>query len=527
MERFDTIVIGGGMAGLSTAAFLGLTGQTTIVLEKHDKVGGLASSFTRGAASFDLGIEGIRELAPDSFLVPFLRWWDVDLPMDARPESLAIFTGQGCYLIRGESARDDLRAAFPGQLRRIDRFMELNSRIVQEMTGSGKPKAPYEMSTLEKLAFGISSLSRRPNLLRYGLRNSSKVLASLFGESDLVRVAASKTLEDMVYLGVAHRWEGIQSGKIMYPRGGIGALPEAVAASIERRGGTVRVSAELISIRQTPNGYHAVDSKGREYESRSAVVAAPMPWAVFSLFKDDPRFDAIRAGIQKRRAFPGCFMAFATLDPSFKLGGANTIVDWGDEQGIPALWQTRASGRDMNPETVPIAIVAGGPPTRGCDPVPITVTAMLGWNFESRWGTKRGMDLASDVPWNESFDDYRTAEKYAEIKRNVTEILLTRLERRLGPGFKTALRSCVPATPLTFARYTNNTGGSYLGFSIKAGEYGKFFPQKSPLPGLFFAGQWVFPGFGVAGVSASGYFAAKALLAERGIDLDSRLAALG
>jgi hypothetical protein len=33
-------------------------------------------------------------------------------------------------------------------------------------------------------------------------------------------------------------------------------------------------------------------------------------------------------------------------------------------------------------------------------------------------------------------------------------------------------------------------------------------------------GQWVYPGFGVAGVMAGGYFLAKRLLKERGIDAD-------
>ena len=82
------------------------------------------------------------------------------------------------------------------------------------------------------------------------------------------------------------------------------------------------------------------------------------------------------------------------------------------------------------------------------------------------------------------------------------------------------------STPLTMARYTNSPGGSYMGFSIGAGEYGGFLPQRSPLPGLFFAGQWVFPGFGVAGAAASGYFASKALLSDEGGDLDAHLRAL-
>jgi phytoene dehydrogenase-like protein len=65
-----------------------------------------------------------------------------------------------------------------------------------------------------------------------------------------------------------------------------------------------------------------------------------------------------------------------------------------------------------------------------------------------------------------------------------------------------------------------------MGFSIGAGEYGRFIPQRSPLAGLLFAGQWVFPGFGIAGAAASGYYATKALMADEGYDLDARLRSL-
>ena len=40
------------------------------------------------------------------------------------------------------------------------------------------------------------------------------------------------------------------------------------------------------------------------------------------------------------------------------------------------------------------------------------------------------------------------------------------------------------------------------------------------MPNLYLVGQWVFPGFGVAGVMASGYYLAKNFLKLDGIDLE-------
>ena len=40
--------------------------------------------------------------------------------------------------------------------------------------------------------------------------------------------------------------------------------------------------------------------------------------------------------------------------------------------------------------------------------------------------------------------------------------------------------------------------------------------QQTSVDGLHLVGQWVFPGFGVAGVMASGYYLAKNLLKQDG-----------
>ncbi|MDP4145425.1 MAG: hypothetical protein Q8936_13230 [Bacillota bacterium] len=59
-----------------------------------------------------------------------------------------------------------------------------------------------------------------------------------------------------------------------------------------------------------------------------------------------------------------------------------------------------------------------------------------------------------------------------------------------------------------------------MGWAIDSKNYGRFLKQKTEVPNLYLCGQWVFPGFGVAGVMASGYYLAKDLLKSKGIDLE-------
>lgn len=54
-QSFDVAVIGGGVAGMCTAARLQSKGLSTVVLEKHDQIGGCAGYYRRDGFAFDVG----------------------------------------------------------------------------------------------------------------------------------------------------------------------------------------------------------------------------------------------------------------------------------------------------------------------------------------------------------------------------------------------------------------------------------------------------------------------------------------
>ncbi|HMH95470.1 MAG TPA: FAD-dependent oxidoreductase, partial [Bradyrhizobium sp.] len=61
MARYDVVVIGAGLGGLTAGAILARAGRKVLVIERSNSVGGAASSYKSG----DLFVEGSLHLTSD------------------------------------------------------------------------------------------------------------------------------------------------------------------------------------------------------------------------------------------------------------------------------------------------------------------------------------------------------------------------------------------------------------------------------------------------------------------------------
>ena len=53
--KWDVIIIGSGICGLSTAKILAASGRKVLVLEQHDRAGGACHTFELDKYEFDVG----------------------------------------------------------------------------------------------------------------------------------------------------------------------------------------------------------------------------------------------------------------------------------------------------------------------------------------------------------------------------------------------------------------------------------------------------------------------------------------
>lgn len=64
-NRYDVVVIGGGIAGMSTAARLQASGLSTVVVEQHEHIGGCAGYYRTDGFSFDVGATTLIDFHAD------------------------------------------------------------------------------------------------------------------------------------------------------------------------------------------------------------------------------------------------------------------------------------------------------------------------------------------------------------------------------------------------------------------------------------------------------------------------------
>ncbi len=86
-NTYNTIIVGGGIAGLTSAAYLSRAGQKVLLIEKNKECGGLVNSFTRDGFHFDAGV---RALEDAGIIFPMLKDLGIELEVVKSPVSLGI-----------------------------------------------------------------------------------------------------------------------------------------------------------------------------------------------------------------------------------------------------------------------------------------------------------------------------------------------------------------------------------------------------------------------------------------------------
>lgn len=264
-------VIGAGLGGLSLAIRLQAAGIETVLVEARDAVGGRSGGFARDGFEFDRSSAALtdraalaelwqaagHDLTADCELLPVSPAWRCNWPdgtlFDFAPEA-------------GDLPRAVARLA-PGDVAGIEEFEQHCAGLWRELRGTGE--AGFSPRALARLG---------PALLRHhGWRSAQGLTAHCVREPHL-----REALVLPVLLGGGNPYAAPASQLALhhvlreglwYPRGGMGALAQALAALFGRLGGTLRLHDPVLHIHLLGNRASEVETASGWRERFDAVAS--------------------------------------------------------------------------------------------------------------------------------------------------------------------------------------------------------------------------------------------------------------
>lgn len=485
------------MGGLSTGNFLAKYNKKVLILEKHNIPGGLITSFNRRGAQFDLGIESLYELKEGQTIPQFLEFWGTSVAAQKNTGDICSFIDGKKYVFRHDYLKEDFINAFPENKADVEDIFNINERMFGEMySGTEAPKPPYDMNFLELIRFGINNARKRPIFMKYGMKDAEVVLDKLTKNPVLSSAIFSKSPFPMVYMAHAYRWNVL--GKDYYPTGGMQAIPDAAVKSFTAAGGSIELNTEVIEILCENGKAIGVKTKEGNYYYADNIISNSSPHFTYKLLPDSlQQKQKMQKKLEDKEIFPSLCALFLSVKSDYDFGNISCF-------SILNSTNYKENCRNYTPEDCPIELVVY--PQKPSDTNRAVVALItLPYEYHNSWET----GLKGD-----------RGKAYYELKAKVKDVILKRIYEALGNTFKDSIELADLSTPITFERYTYSNKGSFMGWAIDAKNYGRFMKQKTELSNLYLVGQWVFPGFGVAGVMASGYYLTKDLLKPEGIDLE-------
>lgn len=487
------IIIGGGLGGLTTGAFLAKEGFAVTVLEKNKVIGGGLHCFRHKGVFFETGMHIIGGFMPDRNLHKICKYLGIMDKLKIRHtdedciDSIYFHSDNKTYFLpRGKKAFGFyLTELFPDQFNGISNYL----------------------NALWQIADDIDVYNLRPVTDNFFLKEYSenflmpvdRFIAKYISDPKLAEILAYM---NPLYGGVAgHTPTFIHAMiNVMYINGssmfvdGSQQMADALAEVIISGGGSVINNDAVSKIEISDREITQVITENGNAHHGDIYISSIHPCSLLDLMPRNAFPNSFRNRIDE---IPNSYSAFSVYI-KFKNGTRQAYVNhpryYIQKHGI--IWQL---GK-FDEASFPTSFLCITPPTenQGEWADRMTVTCPMPFDAVARW---------ADSKLNSR------SQEYESWKAAMLDKVLAKLEF-LCPGIHRDIEFCFASSPLTIRDFYGTKNGSMFGFNHDCNNMAlSYIPMATKIRNLLLTGQNVFL-HGICGVSLTSLLTAECLVGK-------------
>jgi phytoene dehydrogenase-like protein len=285
---YDAIIVGGGHNGLTCGAYLARAGKRVLVLEQKGVVGGAAVTeefvpgFSASTYSFIMGHLHPKVIAELELVRHGLSYINIDSVANPTDDDCIVFTTQDPEATRQQIARFSRHDAenYPKFFAELSSTVKLMRRLQLETPINPFDRSPSGLLKTARFAWNYRGAEQEVYNLVSALSMSAHDYVSRWFESDIVKAKfmfwatiggnVGPYSPGTAFYIVSHL---VGQNGMCFPKGGMGAISQAIARSGESHGMRIRTSARVEEILVRDNRARGVRLAGGEEISARAVIS--------------------------------------------------------------------------------------------------------------------------------------------------------------------------------------------------------------------------------------------------------------
>ena len=503
--KYDAIIVGGGIAGLTSAAFLAKNGYSVLLLEKEEHVGGLVTSFNVDGFLYDGGVRGIVD---SGIVKPMLEQLDIELEFIKSIVTIGI-EKEVVRIVDLDSLEDYrkmLVKLYPDskndideillQMRKVMDYMDVLYGIENPLFKDLKNDKEYLMKTLFPWMFrflvksGKIKKFKKPiyEYLRKVTDNQS--LMDIISQHFFQETPASFALS---YFSLYLDYE--------YPVNGTYDLIKAMRDSLLYFGGIINTSTKISKINIDQK--IVIDQNNKSYHYNQLIWAADQNQLYKAIDMESISDKSIRDGIierkdllQGKRGGDSIYSMFVAVDLDkdyFKKRSSGHMFYTPDKKGQSEVF---VKLNDIRKSTSKDEILQWVNDLLELTTYEIAIPSLRNEKLAPKGKTGLIISTLMDYEFIKNINDL---DFYEEFKEFTEKKILQVLSKSIYEGIEEKVIHRFSSTPLSIERFSGNHEGGITGWAFTNDEnpsVNKMTKVKksceTPIPDVLQAGQWTY-----------------------------------